>query len=76
MRSGADDAEGLREVIVSTYRTIYDGIGSVSKAQELQLSRTNEQALKLQEYLEWMVDSRIKAVVGNASEMIVCLRLS
>ena len=50
---------------------MYDGISSISALQENKLEQTNDQILKLQNHIEWMIESRINTVVGNATEMIV-----
>ncbi|KAI4146641.1 MAG: hypothetical protein LQ340_005857, partial [Diploschistes diacapsis] len=76
VQHGAHDAEGLRDAIVSTHRTIYDGVSSISHAQELQLSRTSEQVLKLQDQIGQMVDTKLKAAIANATELVETMTAS
>ncbi|MCJ1325081.1 hypothetical protein MMC10_001743 [Thelotrema lepadinum] len=68
--SGIKDVEGLRVVIASTHKQLFDGVGSVSTAQELQLARTSEQVLRLQDHIELMINSRINAAVLNATDLL------
>ena len=58
-------------MIAGTHRTLYDGISSVSTAQELQLTRTNEQIVQLQAYIETIIDTKINAAVTNATDLLV-----
>ena len=68
VRAATVDAGALQD----TMGSMHDGAVAVAQTQEALLAGTTDQMLRLQEHLQYTIDTGINAALRNTTDLLVC----